>query len=172
MISTNSSSIVKPSTQDALLGWQADVLLVQEPRADQQALIGLGKAARAKGWHLALGKPFFPVLAEQEDGRLRSIIPCGGALGLSRKQIQADPLAQLSEDELIIWDSTRFASLAHPLGDGTRFVFCDNLYLPSGETYEAKQGRRQLLQAYFAMTKGRPDVPMICLLYTSDAADE
>ena len=140
IISTNSSSIVKPSTQDAILGWQADVLLVQDPRADQQALIGLSKAARVKGWHLAPGKPLSRVLAEQEDGRLRSIIPCGGALGLSRKHIQAEPLEQLSEDELILWDSTRFASLAQPLGDGTRFVFCDTLYLPSGETYGAKQG--------------------------------
>ena len=161
VISTNPSSIVKPPTQDAILGWQPDVLLAQEPRADQQALVGLSKAARARGWHLAPGKPSSRVLAEQDDGRLRSIIPCGGALGLSRKHVQAEALEQLSEDEMLLWDSTRFASLAHPLGDGTRFVFCEALYLPSGESYEAKQGRRQLLQAYFAMARGRPDVPII-----------
>ncbi len=67
---------------------------------------------------------------------------------MSCKHVQAEPLTQLSEDELLLWDSTRFATMAHPFEDGKQFGFVDSLYLPSGEASEAKQERSRLLQAY------------------------
>ena len=54
---------------------------------------GVQKAARARGWHLAPGKPLQRMQAVQEDGRSRSVIPCGGAISLSRAHAQAEPRA-------------------------------------------------------------------------------
>ena len=104
---------MKPSTQDAVLSWQVDALMVQEAKADAQALCGLKKGARCRGWPLAPGKPLQRTQAVQEDGRTRSVIPCGGAISLSRAHAQAEPFEQLSEDEVLLWDSKRFSSQFH-----------------------------------------------------------
>ena len=161
VISVNTTSLVKPSTQEEVLSWRVDAQAIQEAKADQQALVNLGVAAALQGWHLTAGKPLQRQLVEQEDGRRRSTTPWGGAVCLSCKHVQAEPLTQLEEDELLLWDSKRFASIAHPLEDGRRFCYVDSLYLPSGDSYEAQQERSRLLEAYFRVAKARKQVPMV-----------